>query len=148
MKFNPAVVSYFLQRESTKRNIRQLLKFLFALAVLVSVYSVLFHFLMSREGQNHSWITWFYWTLTVMSTLGFGDITGRTERHDTNVSANALRRLGGLYARDTLELGADAFADGLNDLRTRGRGRGRLAKLDGAFVGSGFAGRRGAGGKG
>ncbi|HOG07885.1 MAG: NAD-binding protein [Syntrophales bacterium] len=75
MKFNPAVVSYFLQRESTKRNIRQLLKFLFALAVLVSVYSVLFHFLMAREGQNHSWITGFYWTLTVMSTLGFGDIT-------------------------------------------------------------------------
>jgi Trk K+ transport system NAD-binding subunit len=27
------------------------------------------------EGQDHSWITGFYWTLTVMSTLGFGDIT-------------------------------------------------------------------------
>jgi spermidine/putrescine transport system permease protein len=28
-----------------------------------------------REGQDHSWLTGVYWTLTVMSTLGFGDIT-------------------------------------------------------------------------
>ena len=27
------------------------------------------------EGQEHSWLTGVYWTLTVMSTLGFGDIT-------------------------------------------------------------------------
>jgi len=30
---------------------------------------------MEMEGQHHSWITGVYWTLTVMSTLGFGDIT-------------------------------------------------------------------------
>ena len=30
---------------------------------------------MAYEGQTHSWITGLYWTLTVMSTLGFGDIT-------------------------------------------------------------------------
>ncbi|WP_339697504.1 NAD-binding protein [uncultured Marixanthomonas sp.] len=30
---------------------------------------------MELEGQHHSWVTGFYWTLTVMSTLGFGDIT-------------------------------------------------------------------------
>jgi Trk K+ transport system NAD-binding subunit len=30
---------------------------------------------MALEGKDHSWITGFYWTLTVMSTLGFGDIT-------------------------------------------------------------------------
>jgi voltage-gated potassium channel len=29
----------------------------------------------SVEGQQHSWITGFYWTLVVMTTLGFGDIT-------------------------------------------------------------------------
>lgn len=39
------------------------------------VYSVLFHRVMENEGQQHSWITGFYWTLTVMTTLGFGDIT-------------------------------------------------------------------------
>jgi len=37
-------------------------------------YSVLFHFIAIYEGQNHSWLTGFYWTLVTMSTLGFGDI--------------------------------------------------------------------------
>src|SRR3989339_798008 len=75
MKFNPAVISYFLQRESTRRNLRQLLKFMFVLSIMVTVFSVIFHFLMAFEGKDHTWITGFYWTLTVMSTLGFGDIT-------------------------------------------------------------------------
>ncbi len=30
---------------------------------------------MEYEGRQYSWISGFYWTLTVMSTLGFGDIT-------------------------------------------------------------------------
>lgn len=30
---------------------------------------------MEREGQTHSWVSGTYWTLVVMSTLGFGDIT-------------------------------------------------------------------------
>ena len=79
MKYNPAVISYFFQRESTKRNIRQLLKFLFVLSVMVAVYSALFHFIMAAEGKDHTWLTGVYWTLTVMSTLGFGDITFHTD---------------------------------------------------------------------
>ncbi len=75
MKYNPALISYFFQRESTKHNIRQLMRFLLVLLVMVTVYSIIFHLLMMAEGQNHSWLTGFYWTLTVMSTLGFGDIT-------------------------------------------------------------------------
>jgi Trk K+ transport system NAD-binding subunit len=31
------------------------------------------------EGEEHSWITGLYWTLTVMSTLGFGDITFQSD---------------------------------------------------------------------
>jgi len=42
---------------------------------MIGTYSVLFHLLMVREGQEHSWLTGVYWTLTVMTTLGFGDIT-------------------------------------------------------------------------
>lgn len=42
---------------------------------MVTLYSVLFHLLMAMEGQKHTWLTGFYWALTVMSTLGFGDIT-------------------------------------------------------------------------
>ena len=58
-----------------ERNISILLKFFGALAAMVTIYSILFHFLMIYEDRQFSWITGFYWTLTVMSTLGFGDIT-------------------------------------------------------------------------
>ncbi len=34
---------------------------------------------MVSEGQDHSWITGFYWTLTVMTTLGLGDITFQSD---------------------------------------------------------------------
>ena len=65
----------FLQEHRTQRNVRSLMKFILILTVLIVVYSILFHVIMELEGQDHSWITGFYWTLTVMSTLGFGDIT-------------------------------------------------------------------------
>src|SRR5690606_297873 len=51
----------------------------FIVLVLIIVYSVLFHVIMAYEGQEHSWMTGFYWTLTVMSTLGFGDITFQSD---------------------------------------------------------------------
>ena len=35
------------------------------LLAMVSVYSVLFHYLMAWEGRQYSWITGVYWTLTV-----------------------------------------------------------------------------------
>ena len=62
-----------------RRNLRVLVRFFLVLVVMISVYSVLFHILMLREGQEYTWITGFYWTLTVMSTLGFGDITFHTD---------------------------------------------------------------------
>ena len=62
-----------------ERNISILLKFFGALAAMVTVYSILFHYLMIFEDRQFSWITGFYWTLTVMSTLGFGDITFTTD---------------------------------------------------------------------
>ncbi|MBN1446414.1 MAG: two pore domain potassium channel family protein [Bacteroidetes bacterium] len=75
MKFLPSQLAFFLQSRTTRRNIRALSRFLLTLVALVVSYSVLFHYLMEAEGRSHSWITGFYWTLTVMSTLGFGDIT-------------------------------------------------------------------------
>jgi len=64
-----------MQGENTKRNVRQLARYCLVLAGMVLIYSILFHFLMAYEGSDHSWLTGFYWTLTVMTTLGFGDIT-------------------------------------------------------------------------
>ena len=57
------------------RNVRMLIKFMLILITMITIYSILFHFLMILEDQRFSWITGFYWALTVMSTLGFGDIT-------------------------------------------------------------------------
>lgn len=42
---------------------------------MITIYGVIFHWIMEMEGQKHSWMTGFYWTLVTMSTLGFGDIT-------------------------------------------------------------------------
>jgi Trk K+ transport system NAD-binding subunit len=75
MKFFTSQISYFLSNRNTKVNIKRLLRFLAALSALIIAYSIIFHFIMLYEGQQHSWVTGFYWTLTVMSTLGFGDIT-------------------------------------------------------------------------
>ncbi len=75
MKFIPAQIAYFVQDRRTQRNLRSLFKFVLFLLIFMGLYSVLFHVLMEREGQEHSWLTGLYWTLTVMSTLGFGDIT-------------------------------------------------------------------------
>jgi voltage-gated potassium channel len=75
MKFLTPQLAYLLQQQETRSNLAALLKYLAFLAGIVLLYSVLFHLMMLHEGQQHSWLTGFYWTLTVMSTLGFGDIT-------------------------------------------------------------------------
>lgn len=56
-------------------NVRLLVKFLILLGGLVMSFAVGFHLLMLYEGKEFSWFTGVYWALTVMSTLGFGDIT-------------------------------------------------------------------------
>jgi Trk K+ transport system NAD-binding subunit len=69
----------FLITRKQEQNFWMLGKFFIALTAMVSVYSILFHFLMIYENREFSWVTGFYWTLTVMSTLGFGDITFATD---------------------------------------------------------------------
>jgi hypothetical protein len=75
MKFMISQLLTLLQENTRKANTRLLLKFSFLLILFFVAYSVLFHVLMLYEGREYSWITGLYWTLTVMSTLGFGDIT-------------------------------------------------------------------------
>lgn len=75
MKFFSSQITYFISNKGTKTNIVKLFKFIGILVFLITVYGVLFHIIMEMEGQRHSWITGFYWTLVTMSTLGFGDIT-------------------------------------------------------------------------
>lgn len=74
MKFLVGQLIYVFSKRK-ERNVRMLIKFMLILMTMITIYSVLFHFLMILEDQQFSWITGFYWALTVMSTLGFGDIT-------------------------------------------------------------------------
>jgi voltage-gated potassium channel len=76
MKILATQIAAFLATREAKRNLSTLFKFLAALVALILVFTVLFHVIMDRvEGRQFSWFTGLYWTLTVMSTLGFGDIT-------------------------------------------------------------------------
>lgn len=76
MKLVGSHIAYFLSRGEVRQNIGALMKYIALLGAVVAAYSVLFHVIMLNvEGREHSWITGVYWTLTVMSTLGFGDIT-------------------------------------------------------------------------
>ena len=79
MKFLSSQLTYFFADATARRNIRALLRLLLILAVLVAGYTVVFHVVMTWEGKEHSWLTGLYWTLTVMTTLGFGDITFQSD---------------------------------------------------------------------
>jgi voltage-gated potassium channel len=75
MKFLVSQLMHFVHDSSTRAKFGVLLRFVLILALLVTAYSVLFHYIMAYEGRYESWLTGFYWTLVTMSTLGFGDIT-------------------------------------------------------------------------
>jgi voltage-gated potassium channel len=75
MKYLGSFLTTTRQNAGNRQDLRMILMYLGFLAALITVYSVVFHVLMALEGQSHSWLTGVYWTLTVMSTLGFGDIT-------------------------------------------------------------------------
>jgi Trk K+ transport system NAD-binding subunit len=76
MKYLASQFGFIFSGGETRKDLAALLKYFGFLILMVTVYAVLFHVIMNRiEGQEHSWITGFYWTLTVMTTLGFGDIT-------------------------------------------------------------------------
>lgn len=63
------------QTSAGSRNRRIVCGFLLFTTLLVAAFSVIFHQIMAYEGRDYSYVTGVYWTLTVMSTLGFGDIT-------------------------------------------------------------------------
>jgi voltage-gated potassium channel len=79
MKSTSAVLSAFMNDRRQQRNMRVLGWLMLTFAGLLISFSTIFHFLMEREGQSHSWPTAIYWTFVVMSTLGFGDITFQSD---------------------------------------------------------------------
>lgn len=79
LKTFPSEISAVIRSRRGQRNLRVLTRFFVVMALMIAAYTVGFHVLMLREGKEHTWITGFYWTLTVMTTLGFGDITFHTD---------------------------------------------------------------------
>lgn len=64
-----------IQIQQKRRRVRSLVWIALGWLALLFSYSAMFHWLMAREGQSHDWATALYWTITTMSTLGYGDIT-------------------------------------------------------------------------
>ncbi len=79
MKLIASQIRTLAGERKSRRSLKVLAKFLLVLLAMIILYSVLFHALMAMEGQRHSWFTGLYWTLTVMSTLGFGDIVFQSD---------------------------------------------------------------------
>lgn len=75
MKALVSVISAFMHERSSRSNLITLLRLIAMLCGIVLLYTFLFHALQLREGRSYSWFTGVYWTLTTMTTLGFGDIT-------------------------------------------------------------------------
>jgi len=75
MRFFVGILATLARTRRQRRNLRLLGWMAGVFIGLLAVFSVIFHWLMAREGQQHSWVTSVYWTFVTMSTLGFGDIT-------------------------------------------------------------------------
>ena len=71
-----SIPSVFKQR-SKKKNVARFLRFGLVLVLFVFCYMQIYTKLMSEElgGVEIGWVEAFYWVLTTMSTLGYGDIT-------------------------------------------------------------------------
>jgi Trk K+ transport system NAD-binding subunit len=76
MKFITSQLLSLLFPVRNRPNIRALVSYSLLLVATVALFAIGFHWIMYYvEGQEHSWVTGVYWALTVMTTLGFGDIT-------------------------------------------------------------------------
>ena len=75
MNFFFPQLAFFMKEQRNIRNLRMMLRFFLLSTALVLIYASIFHGIMLYEGREYSLLAGLYWALTVMSTLGFGDIT-------------------------------------------------------------------------
>lgn len=74
------VLAFILKEKEVRQNLGAFARFLAVIVGTVILFSAGFRTIMLVvENREFSWMTSLYWTLTVMSTLGFGDITFHTD---------------------------------------------------------------------
>ena len=79
MKTIASELAYFL-RGRARQNLKVLILYGIFLVALILAYATLFRYLMWHlEGREFSLIAGIYWVITVMTTLGFGDITFQSD---------------------------------------------------------------------
>ncbi len=79
MGFITERLNHLIKTRENRRNVLYVARFAAVLFCIVMLYSVVFHLVMLWEGREFSWMTGVYWTFTVMSTLGFGDIVFQSD---------------------------------------------------------------------
>ncbi|MGI5939740.1 MAG: potassium channel family protein [Thermoleophilia bacterium] len=63
-------------RDVMRRLVLVLVAYIAFLIVLILLFARLFqYFMLNYEGEEHSFIDGIYWTITTVSTLGYGDVT-------------------------------------------------------------------------
>jgi Trk K+ transport system NAD-binding subunit len=75
MSFLRIFIAHLLLTRSRRENLVTLGEMVVLGLVLVGLFTALFHHFMADEGRSFSLVSGLYWTFTVMTTLGFGDIT-------------------------------------------------------------------------
>lgn len=68
----------FLEQNVSRQNALLLTRLIAIFTVVVGMYAVIFHLLMSFEGKQYHWFAGVYWTIATMTTVGFGDVVFTT----------------------------------------------------------------------
>ncbi len=68
-------ITLTLRTGQKRRNLRALIQYVIILVGVIVVFTAMFQATMIHEERSYSWLTGLYWTITVMTTVGFGDVT-------------------------------------------------------------------------
>jgi voltage-gated potassium channel len=74
MEYLPLQLFNFIKNRISQRNKRLLLSLIINLSILIIFNSSVFLLLISWEGQDYNFLDALYWTFTIFTTLGLGDI--------------------------------------------------------------------------